>query len=174
MTVRLKDRFECLSLAAKLAPAEGLVLEFGVAGGASINHLARQFRGRTVHGFDSFAGLPEPWGTTPAGTFACAPPQVAPNVVLVIGMFADTLPLFLAMHLGPAALVHLDADLYSSTKTVLDLLTLRIEAGTVIAFDEWFATEHEPKAFGEWLTAQGRSCRHVAETEQQRVVIITL
>src|SRR5208282_2854043 len=42
------------------APAQGLLLEFGVAGGTSIRHIASSTRS-LVHGFDSFEGLPEDW-----------------------------------------------------------------------------------------------------------------
>jgi hypothetical protein len=38
---------------------EGLVLEFGVYYGKSLRHIASSFPGQTVHGFDSFNGLPE-------------------------------------------------------------------------------------------------------------------
>ena len=47
------------------APKEGLVFEFGVYKGSSINQFARllQKRGddRQIHGFDSFAGFSEDW-----------------------------------------------------------------------------------------------------------------
>ena len=40
---------------------EGMLLEFGVFRGQSINQIARVVPDRTVHGFDSFEGLPEDW-----------------------------------------------------------------------------------------------------------------
>jgi hypothetical protein len=40
-------------------PSAGAILEFGVAGGGTINQIARHAKGRPVHGFDSFDGLPE-------------------------------------------------------------------------------------------------------------------
>src|SRR5487761_512490 len=57
------DRWALLDFALKEAPADGLVLEFGVGNGASLRHLARG--GGACHGFDSFEGLPEDW----VGTF---------------------------------------------------------------------------------------------------------
>jgi hypothetical protein len=39
----------------------GAILEFGVAGGYSITRIAHAVKGRPVHGFDSFEGLPENW-----------------------------------------------------------------------------------------------------------------
>jgi Macrocin-O-methyltransferase (TylF) len=61
-----------------------------------------------------------------------------PNVEVIVGLFADALPPFLAQHEGNAALIHIDCDLYSSTNTVLELLAPRITAGTMIALDEHF------------------------------------
>jgi hypothetical protein len=170
-----RDRFDILSFAACSAPIEGLVLEFGVASGATLDFLAKTIalRGRRLYGFDSFRGLPEPWADYEIGHFACDPPAVAANVELLVGDFADTLPPFLATHAGNAALVHLDADLYSSTKLVLDLLAPRIVPGTIVAFDEfWIVTDHEQRAFREWLQRNGRTCCHVARAFEQLVVVM--
>lgn len=170
-----KDRLDILSFAACSAPPDGLILEFGVASGTTINYLARTIAlcGRRVYGFDSFDGLPERWADYPVGHFACAPPAVAPNVELVVGLFADTLPSFLAEHDGPAALIHVDCDLYSSTRTVLDSLAPRIVPGTFIALDEyWIVREHEQRAFHEWLLAHRRSCKPLARSIEQLVVVM--
>jgi hypothetical protein len=53
----LDRRDEILDLALARAPQDGLLLEFGVANGDSIRHLAAR-TSRTIHGFDSFEGLP--------------------------------------------------------------------------------------------------------------------
>lgn len=170
-----RDRFDTLSFSACSAPTKGLVLEFGVASGSTINHLATSvpLRGRTIYGFDSFRGLPERWADYPIGHFACEPPAVASNVDLVVGLFADTIPAFLARHAGPAALIHIDCDLYSSTRTVLDLLSPRIVPGTFIALDEYFIVcEHEQRAFHDWLLAHGRMCKKLARSIEQLVVVM--
>jgi hypothetical protein len=53
--------------------------------------------------------------------------------------------------------MHMDADLYSSTKCVFDLLFDRMVPGTVLQFDEYFNypgwQEHEHKAFTEFVDA---------------------
>ncbi len=145
-------------------PPTGLILEFGVYKGASINRLGEHFQHRAVYGFDSFEGLREPWVFGEAGQFADAAgqlPTVPANVTLVKGWFEDTLPQFLAEHPGPVALLHVDCDLYSSTACILRLLTDRIVAGTVILFDELVGypgwQEGEYKAFREWAEATGSS-----------------
>jgi hypothetical protein len=170
-----KDRLDTLSFAACSAPTDGLILEFGVASGATINSLATSLalRQRKLYGFDSFCGLPEPWADYQIGHFACDQPSVASNVELVVGLFAETLPQFLASHAGHVALVHIDCDLYSSTRTVLELLTPRIVPGTFIALDEYYiVTEHEQRAFHDWLDAHGRTCRHLARSIEQAVVVM--
>eukprot|EP00937_MAST-01D_sp_MAST-1D-sp2_P006642 g6642.t1 len=105
-----------------------------------------------VHGFDSFRGLPEDWRPGfAAGHFAQAAPGLPPALAaagtagasaaaLVRGLFQDTLPGFLRTRPGvPVALLHVDSDLYSSARCVLELLLRdggRIVPGTVIVFDE--------------------------------------
>ncbi len=141
----------------KLATVDGLWLEFGVYTGTSINAMAK-FAGRTVYGFDSFKGLPEDWrADKPRGRYSLdgALPKVAGNVDLIPGWFEETLPAFLAERDEPAALIHIDCDLYSSTHTVLTLLRERMVPGTILVFDELFNypgyEQHEIKAFYEFL-----------------------
>jgi hypothetical protein len=138
----------------------GLFCEFGVFQGHTINFIASKTT-ETIHGFDSFEGLPETWRTgIEKGTFRVSElPKVRDNVKLHKGWFSDSLPIWAKEHPGPLAFVHLDADLYSSTKTVFDLLGDRIVPGTIIQFDEYFNypgwQEHEFKAFAEFVEARG-------------------
>jgi hypothetical protein len=68
-------KIELLEAAAGLAPAEGLVLEFGVATGDTLSRIAA--KRSPAHGFDSFEGLPEDWRTGfTKGAFAQAAPTV--------------------------------------------------------------------------------------------------
>jgi len=95
--------------------------------------------GRKVVGFDVFTGLPETWRTGfPAGAFAQKLLPDVPGADLVVGLFDQSLPGFLAEHDEPVAFLHLDADLHSSTRTVLDLVGPRLVAGSVVLFDEYF------------------------------------
>jgi predicted O-methyltransferase YrrM len=135
-------------------PASGMVLEFGVFSGTSINRIASQMPGRRVYGFDSFEGLPETWRPGfGQGKFKRTDlPTVSENVELVIGWFDNTLPAFVASNPDEKlALLHVDCDLYSSTKTIFAFLADRIVPGTIIIFDEYFNYPewriHEYKAF---------------------------
>ena len=56
-TLQFAHRSELLSHVLSLAPKDGLVLEFGIAGGETIRQIAAQRAGK-VYGFDSFEGLP--------------------------------------------------------------------------------------------------------------------
>jgi len=78
---------------------------------------------------------------------------VPANVRLHPGWFENSLPEFLGGETGPLRFVNIDCDLYSSTRTVLDLLAPRIATGAVIVFDEFIGydtwRDDEYKAFHE-------------------------
>jgi hypothetical protein len=118
---------------------EGHYLEFGVATGRTIRHWAQHWPHAEVHGFDSFEGLPETWHyAMRKGHFAQPLPQVPDNVKLHVGWFNDTLPSWLMENKGSIAFLHVDSDLYSSAKYILDNLRRRLVPGTVILFNEYF------------------------------------
>ena len=124
----------------KLEHKEGeLWLEFGVASGDTINFIS-QFTERHVFGFDSFEGLPEKWRDGfDKGAFSSggSMPPVNANVRLVKGWFDTTLPVFLTARPDDrVSFVHIDCDLYSSTKFVLEALKDRMVPGCVVVFDE--------------------------------------
>jgi hypothetical protein len=157
-----RDELEVLRFAVRQARVDGLYLEFGVHSGRTISHIAGLAPHRTVHGFDSFEGLPEAWAgyTLGKGAFRQdGPPAVPDNVELHVGWFDETLAPFLDSSPGAAAFVHIDSDLYSSAKTVLDGLADRMVEGTVIVFNEYFNypnwREHEYKAFQEFCETHG-------------------
>ena len=88
------------------------------------------------------------------------------NVALHKGWFADTLPNFVKDHNEKVAFVHVDCDLYSSTKTIFEFLADTIGPGTVILFDEYFNypgwRAHEYKAFQEFVASRSRQYRYLA------------
>lgn len=119
------DRYALMNECINHIPSEGLVLEFGVWRGNSIRNIAGQLNDRRVFGFDSFEGLNEPWIYQPPGSFSDIEelPRVPANVTLIKGWFQDTLPGFLGEHPDPVALLHIDSDLYSSCKYVLETIS---------------------------------------------------
>ena len=137
-----------------------LWLEFGVASGRTINYIST-FTNETVYGFDSFEGLPEKWRDGyEKGAFSRSGelPNVNENVVLVKGWFDKTLPDFIQKHNKKVSFLHMDADLYSSTKCILHMLKDYLDKDCVIIFDElvnylgFDGDTGELKAFYEFIT----------------------
>jgi hypothetical protein len=149
--------FEDLKLSHK---ENTLWLEFGVYRGGTINYIS-QFTSKSVYGFDSFRGLPERWrdgyekGHFDMGGYA---PRAFPNVQLIQGWFQDVLPEFLLQHNQKISFIHIDSDLYSSAKFVLDSVKNYLDTGCVIVFDElanfvgYDGEASELRAFYEFVT----------------------
>lgn len=153
-SVGVESAREVLSMALEQVVA-GHHMEFGVYKGGTIRFIARRVRpSQIVHGFDSFQGLDQAWSGDPSRFDAHGKlPRVPSNVVLHKGYFADTLPVWIEDHPGPVGFLHIDCDLYLSTKTIFEHLADRIVPGTVIVFDQYFNypnwQEHEFRAFQE-------------------------
>lgn len=159
---------------------DGQIFEFGVYSGSTINHLAK-FTDLMIYGFDVFTGLPENWRPGfPKGSFNIEDlPRVDPNVKLVVGLFEETLPEFVRTQAGSISLMHVDCDLYSSTKTIFSILSDKIVEGTIIVFDEYFNfvgwRTHEFKAFQEFIRETGKKYEYISyvDSHQQVAVRIT-
>jgi predicted O-methyltransferase YrrM len=169
---------EVLASALREVAIQGRYLEFGVFKGGTITYIAKQLPPSTiVHGFDSFAGLSESWsGDTSRFDAGGRLPRVPGNVVLHQGYFSDTLPLWIADHPGPVAFLHIDCDLYSSTRCIFQNLQDRIEPGTVIVFDEYFNypnwQDHEFRAFQEFVASHEVRYQYLAYARFQVAVKI--
>tara|TARA_R110000824_G_scaffold77828_1_gene196701 strand:- start:869 stop:1567 length:699 start_codon:yes stop_codon:yes gene_type:complete len=164
---------------------DGLWLEFGVWVGSSAKIMARLMPRHVealflaglpianwddtqyYYGFDSFEGLPEDWLDPETGEVQSegtkgyfnlngrVPDPPLPNIKFIKGWFDQTLPEFAERYNYPIAFLHVDCDLYSSTKTIFDNLHSQIVPGTVIMFDEIYNYSgyqaHEFKAFKEFV-----------------------
>lgn len=180
----LKDSFSSVDI-------EGMILEFGVYQGKTINTIAEHFLNDTVWGFDSFEGLPENWYTKSdkssckfkKGKWAVeALPEVRENVKLVKGFYKDSVPPWMKTHeLTQIKFIHIDCDLYSSTKEVFCFLNNYIVPGTVIVFDELYPwsdyslyetwEEHEYKALQEWISEYVREFSVLKRSRYQQCSI---
>ncbi len=166
---RVVDRRQIYELiAAEVGEQRVAYLEFGVHRGESMRIWSELLRHpeAQLHGFDSFEGLPEDWNLDDGrGTFStggAAPVLADSRVKFIKGWFEATLQGY-----EPPAherlVLHLDADLYSSTKTVLDALARYIVPGSFVLFDEFSDRLHELRAFDEFLrTHAGWQFRLVA------------
>lgn len=190
----LKDTVPCRSEAETMLNClkhcnldSGICLELGTYLGRTANALGVLLSalspGTKLYTIDSFEGLPESWREGfPRGTFALTEdlrPQLLPNVEQVTGSFEVAIPALLN-RLGSEyakgdkleiAFLHVDCDLYSSTRIAFENLAPHIVSGTVILFDEfgnypgW--QEGEFKAFLEFLEFKNRKlevrylCRNI-------------
>lgn len=124
-------------------------LEFGVATGVSFRWWAERNKHpeSRFHGFDTFTGLPEDWGPYKAGDMSSnnQVPDIADSrVKFYTGLFQQTLPPFLkTFDNSRRKLIHMDADLYSSTLFVLTSIAPFLSKGDVIMFDEYAVPTHE-------------------------------
>jgi hypothetical protein len=171
---------ELLDFALTQVAVPGHYLEFGVFSGGTIRHIARRKPAATIHGFDSFEGLPEAWSGFNLGQRAFSRgsrlPRVPANVALHKGWFSATTAAWLAGNPGPVAFIHIDCDLYSSTVDILTGLQDRLQSGTIIVFDEYFNypgwEQHEFKAWREFVAARDVEYDYVAYARQQVMVRI--
>jgi hypothetical protein len=170
-----------------LAP-KGLYLEFGVHVGTSMRELLHILEDRPVYkvyGFDVFTkempdDFTEFWER---GIFVLQPeavPKFDSRVEIIEGYYEDTLIPFLEKHTEPVAFIHMDSDIYSSTKYILNTLSdyNRIQTGTIIQFDDLFIREKnywyngEYLAFTEWIKERGLSYRYLSKYVTQVLVQI--
>ena len=119
----------------------------------------------TIHGFDTFTGLPQAWGNEPAGSYSTGGivPNLEGKVYFHKGLFRDTIRPFLAHAdkeaaaseaaatdgdggeeegdgVGGSAFLayaNIDCDLYSSTLDILESMHGRVIPGTILIFDEY-------------------------------------
>lgn len=208
---RFSNRFKQLEYVLDNSTVNGLILEFGVYVGNSINIIADRVPEEIVYGFDSFTGLPETWlfsqtKVHETGHFSLdgtwrhkknfgddivnGLPKVRDNVELVVGYFNDVLDDWIKNHPEDIRLLHIDSDLYSSAKYVLETLNAQIVKGTIIVFDElcdWRMLSNpdtqrhsdyvnwedgEWKALNEWLSEFNREVEAVSSAGRNQAALI--
>ena len=158
----------------------GLWAEFGVWKGQTLD-LISQYTQNDIYGFDTFSGVEVEWGgnivvndmkhfdiggTPPVSVVPVDPllrngknigkeKMFNSNVNFVCGLFEDTLPIFIKKHRENISFMHIDCDVYESTKTIFDNCKDFISSGCVIVFDEFVNYPgyemHEIKAFSEFI-----------------------
>jgi len=141
--------------------------EFGVYEGASLRYWSQGLHhpDSQLHGFDSFEGLPENfdsrYGKGHFDVQGKLPVISDDRVTLHIGWFEDVLPSF-QLPDSRRLVIALDADLYSSTRFVLEHLSDSIVEGAIIYFDELSRIDHEPAAFDDFMASSGKRFRAIA------------
>lgn len=160
--VKYEDRFK---LHDYIFDSEGLngavdFYEFGVADGTSFKYWVNKNKhidSRFI-GFDTFTGLPEDFGIMKKNDYDTK--GNAPDIdndtrcYFIKGMFQDSLRQSLHYFKSKGRkVIHMDADLYSSTLFVLSTIYPYLNNGDIIIFDEFAVPTHEFKAFTEFTSA---------------------
>ena len=144
-------------LAAEVGDRAVLYMEFGVHAGVSIRYWSQLLTNPAakLHGFDSFVGLPHDWTLEghPRGYFStegAVPVVDDPRVEFFAGWFEDTLPAY-EWPEHDVLVVMVDADLYSSTTTVLAAVRDHLVPGSFLYFDQLHHRADELRAFAELI-----------------------
>lgn len=151
--------FQFISEQKNLAGRKIHYLEFGVAEGTSfrwwINH--NKNPESSFWGFDTFEGLPESWFYYKKGAMTAGGNLPAINDQrgqFLKGLFQDTLVPFLREYKDEPdtlRILHLDADLYSSTLFALTMLAPFLRPGDLLFFDEFNVPNHEFAAWNDFI-----------------------
>ncbi len=134
-------------------------LEFGVARGIAFKWWVEKNKNPETrfYGFDVFTGSPEDFGVMKKYHFDTqgATPEIDDERVSFIkGLFQDSLFEFLQnYHSNRRMVIHMDADLYSSTLFVLTTLFPRLKKDDIIIFDEFGVPTFEFRAFSDFVSA---------------------
>jgi len=138
---------------------EGDIVECGTAGGSSLLGFLqlkyfKVFKDKHIWGFDSFQGLPREtkkdfsfsskskegrlitseakvWSGLYRSGFSKE--YIDSSITLCPGWFSDTLP----NYEGSISLLHLDGDLYESTKCALENLWPKVSINGIVALDDY-------------------------------------
>ena len=172
-TVRVTSRYELFDLLAReIGERDVLYLEFGVHAGVSMRYWSRLLKSprSRLHGFDSFVGLPHDWSLEGHGrgyfsTGGAVPEIEDPRVSFFPGWFEDTLPEYVWPEYD-VLVVMMDADLYSSTTTVLSSVRERLRPGSYLYFDQFHHRCDELRAFAELADEHDMRFRLVGASRQ--------
>lgn len=139
-------------------------------------HNSKNLPQRKIYGFDSFEGLPESEGHPrwDKGLFSnnhSFHPVFSQNEIITPRKIEDYFQIYgldkpiikksyfenLNLNfINKIAIAHIDCDLYSSTKTTLNLIKPKLVQGSILLFDDWFhfsgqKNKGEQKAFYEFI-----------------------
>jgi len=143
----LVDRARCYMLyqmARQIAQSAGDVAEVGVYKGGTARLLAVSLPHKTLHLFDTFAGMPltnVAFDKHLAGEFSDTSLAAVQerlkdcrNVYFYAGLFPATSA---PIEQTKFSLVHVDADIYDSVRACCDFFYPRLEKGAVMVFDDY-------------------------------------
>jgi hypothetical protein len=167
----VSHRFDLLQIGCNELHGDFAYLEFGVAAGDSMRFVAKSTINSSnteLHGFDTFTGLPESHqDSVMMGSFNQngLTPDI-PGVFWHKGLFSET---FTGQEdfLTRKLFVMFDADLYSSTKYVLNKIGKHLKPGDLMYFDDLHIPNQERLALSEALVV-GLDLNLVARSNEGR------
>ena len=170
------EAYQIMMTVRRTAKIPGDIAEVGAYQGASAKLIAHAAHSKNIHIFDTFDGLPPLLDIDRAvfhdKQFAADFSDVSrylssfPSVTLYKGMFPETA--------GPIAskrfsFVHLDVDLYQSTKDSLEFFYPRMSSVGVIISHDYLTAEGVTKAVDEFMADKPEA---VFESSQQQCFIV--
>lgn len=151
--------------AEKVKELPGDVAEIGVYKGGTAKLLASTLPEKNIHLFDTFEGMPEvtEWDKHRKGDFSDTSLEEVRdylkdclNVRFYPGLFPETANL---VKENSFCLVHVDVDIYESTKAALEFFWTRLVPGGIMVFDDYNVKTcpGTDKAVNEFFSALGLS-----------------
>lgn len=152
------EQFLIHSIASGVRNLDGDIAEVGVYAGSTAKMICEAKGNKRFHICDTFEGLPEPTdedrGVERKGNFACDLPSIQrylkgyPNLEYHVGFCPDSV----RGKLDDAkfCFVHLDVDLYSSTKQCLEYFFPRMVPGGILVSHDYSVLEGVRQAFSEF------------------------
>ena len=166
------EAFLLHSLAAAQCGLDGAMAELGVYQGSSAQLICEAKKDRPLYLFDTFAGMPRPDGSDRSifshGQFAASLPAVRgllstyQNVCFFPGLFPQS-----AVSIPDVrfSLVHLDADLYSSTLAGLEFFYPRMISGGIIIAHDYSILPGVSRAFADFFKLKPEAIIELPSTQ---------
>jgi hypothetical protein len=126
------------------ADKSNICLEFGVGGGESLRYFSKKLLKKNIKivGFDTFFGNPQIWPGTnnqvgSSNQNGMPPKNLPANVEIVQGYIEETLQNYLETNqIKKIKFMHIDVNIYSAAKFILEITKKYTDNNTLILFDE--------------------------------------
>jgi len=151
--------------------------ECGVSEGWGLRNWLKLITNINFYGFDTFKGIPDDWGNIKKGEYSAngqIPDIKDQRCKLIKGLFQKTLQDFLKNYkVINKKIIHLDADLYSSTFYLLMTFKPYLIKGDILVFDEFFSlskADHEFRAFEDFCNLYDFKFKAIAKSPNQLAI----
>ena len=125
---------------------DSLFIELGVFTGLTLNLINKNTEDVIVYGFDTFTGLPEDWAESSENVLYTKNsfsvhgiPEDTEKNKFIVGRIEDTLSNFLKEKNQKIRFIHLDLDLYSTSKNAFEIVFDWLEDEAIVVVDDVYA-----------------------------------